>query len=199
MKNILLVIFFIANEFAFASTPDFINDCMDCHGEDGVSIESDVPTIAGASSAFIEASLFAYKDDIRPAIKSKYRKGDTERPETDMKTIVDELSDKQITELSEYFSAKPFVAAKQKFDPTMVNIGKKIHARKCQKCHEDGGSNAEDDSGILAGQWTPYLQESMNYYRDNSREMDKKMKKKIDKLSEKEWFALLAYYASQQN
>jgi sulfide dehydrogenase cytochrome subunit len=199
MKKLLLVIFFIVNEIAFASTSDIIKDCMDCHGDDGVSIESDIPTIAGASSAFIEASLFAYKDDVRPAIKSKYRQGDTDRAETDMKKIVNELNDNQITELSDYFSAKTFVAAKQKFDPALVKIGKKVHTRKCQKCHEDGGSSAEDDSGILAGQWTAYLQESMKHYRGGSREMDKKMKKKVAKLSDKEWLALLAFYASQQD
>ena len=194
-----LISYFVFVGAIAAETPDYIKACMDCHGEDGVSTESDVPTIAGASPAFLEASMFAYKDEVRPSIESKYRSGDTARPATDMKKIADELSDDQIVELSDFFSAKKFVAAKQEFDPKLAKLGEKVHDKRCKKCHEDGGSSVDDDSGILAGQWTPYLQESMKYYRDGSRDMEKKMKKKVDKLSDKQWQALLAFYASQQD
>jgi len=197
MKTLLLTMLLLSFT-VYASTPDFIKSCMDCHGKNGVSVESDVPTIAGASAAFIEASLFAYKDDIRPAVESKYRSGDTERAATDMKTVTEQLSDEQILQSAKYFSSKFFITAKQDFDARLATIGKRIHSKKCQKCHEDGGTSAEDDSGILAGQWTPYLKESMKHFRDGSRQTDKKMKKKVDKLGDKEWQALLAYYASQQ-
>jgi len=199
MNKILIFISFVITHNLLASTPGFIQECMDCHGSEGVSTESDIPTIAGASALFIEDTLIAYKEDLRPAIESKYRAGNTERTATDMKKIVELLSEEQLSEVADYFSKKPFVAAKQPFDAVFAKIGKKIHEKKCQKCHEDGGSSSEDDAGILAGQWTPYLKESMKHFLDASRETDKKMKKKIDKLSDKEWQALLDYYASQQD
>lgn len=198
MKKFMVLIFaFVSNTPLAGETPN-VNICLDCHGPKGVSGHDKVPTIAGASAYFIESSLFAYKDEIRPSVQSKFFYGDTLRPETDMKTIVEKLSDEEISDIANYFSKQPFVPAKQPFNKDLVSLGKKIHAIRCDKCHGDNGTSADDDSGILAGQWTYYLKQSMDHYKDGSRQMEKDMKKKIDKLSDKQWLALLAYYASQQ-
>jgi cytochrome c553 len=75
-------------------------------------------------------------------------------------------------------------------------------ALACEKCHEDGGRLGEDDAGILAGQWTPYLRWSMDDYISDKREMTKKMRKKVTKLLEEHGDAgveqLLHFYASQK-
>ncbi|MCP4271926.1 MAG: cytochrome c-553, partial [Gammaproteobacteria bacterium] len=163
-----------------------------------VSTESDVPTIAGASSTFLEKSFQSYISDERPAIESKYRSGDTNRDVTDMKKIAEQLSQEQTTEMAKYFAGLPFVAAKQDFDAAQIKIGEKIHKRKCEKCHEDGGTSAADNAGILAGQWTPYLTDTMKSFKNKTRKLNKGMKKKLKKLSDREWQALLHYYASQQ-
>lgn len=198
-KSIVSAFLLLMGSIVYAEPPEFIQDCMDCHGENGISTEPDIPTIAGASVVFIEEAFHCYERCLRPAIKSKYRRGDTSRPEKTMKEIVQALTKEQITQVAEYFSALPFVAAKQDFDASQVEIGRKTHNRKCQKCHEDGGSSAADDAGILAGQWTPYLKEAMKNILNGTRDTDKKMKKKVKKLSDKEWQALLHYYASQQD
>jgi cytochrome subunit of sulfide dehydrogenase len=196
----LLVVLISTGYFAcaFAEPAQYITDCMNCHGKDGVSNEADMPTIAGASAAFIESTLFAYKDNIRPAIESHYRMGDIRKAPTDMKKIVANLSDEQISEIANFYAKKPFVAAKQAFNSALVADGLKVHELKCQKCHNQGGSDPDDDSGILAGQHSQYLRQSMKHYLDGSREMDKKMKQKTDQLKDGEWQALIAYYASQQ-
>ncbi|GLX79497.1 cytochrome c biogenesis protein CcmH [Thalassotalea insulae] len=186
------------NSVAFTDTAEIINDCMDCHGNNGISTEPDMPTIAGASATFIESALFAYKDNVRPAQQSKYRFGDISKAPTDMKKIVDQLSAQQISDIATFFAQKPFKAAKQGFNQALVSDGKKVHEIKCQRCHNSGGSDPDDDSGILAGQHSLYLENSMKDYQDGSREMDKKMQQKIDQLNSDEWQALLAYYASQQ-
>jgi cytochrome subunit of sulfide dehydrogenase len=176
----------------------YITDCMDCHGKEGFSPEPDMPTIAGASAAFIEATLFAYKDDIRPAVTSKYRFGDTNKPATDMKKVVEALTDQQLSEVANFFANKPFIAAKQAFDQTLVATGKAIHDNKCKRCHNKGGRDPDDDSGILAGQHSLYLQQSVQHYLDGSREMDRKMRQVSEQLTAADWEALIAYYASQQ-
>ena len=70
-----------------------IDDCNSCHGPDGVSAESDVPTIAGVSPFVLEEYMFEYRDDARPCRESKYRSGDMVRPATDMCAIAQELDD----------------------------------------------------------------------------------------------------------
>lgn len=201
MKNnslFLIACLFTAHTYA-ADVPESVKICMDCHGNNGVSLNSDVPTIAGASNVFLEETLFAYKDKIRPVIKSKYRYGDTTRAETDMKQIARKLDYNTVIEVAEFFSSKPFVAAKQEFNNNLVSSGKITHEEKCQKCHGKTGRNTQSDAGILAGQWTPYLQSTMEYLRDGRRDTDSKMKEQIANLTEEEWLSLLAYYASQQD
>lgn len=184
---------------AAADVTDDIEKCNGCHGENGVSTESDVPTIAGISAFIIEEYLFIYRDDARPCPKSKYRFGDTEQPETDMCAVSKELSEDEIPELAEYYSSKEFVAATQEFDAERAAVGAKTHRRDCEKCHVDGGSYADDDAGILAGRWMPYLKQALANFASGEREMlDEKMRKKIDAQDAASISALLHYYASQQ-
>lgn len=185
--------------FAHADVPDFVEQCDSCHGEDGVSIESDIPTIAGASAFVIEEYMYQYVDDTRPCRESKYRSGDTERPATDMCAIAKNFSEDDITEIAEYYSSKEWVAAAQDFDAAKAEVGRKIHRKECEKCHSDGGSYADDDAGMLAGQWMPYLEQVFEEYVAGEREMmEDKMKEKIDALDAESIDALVHYYASLQ-
>lgn len=184
---------------ANADVMDDIDQCNDCHGEDGVSIESDVPSIAGVSPFIIEEYMFEYRDGARPCRESKYRTGDTDRPATDMCAIARNLSEEEIPEIAEYYGTKRFVAAAQDFDAEKAAAGKKIHRRECEKCHSDGGSYADDDASILAGQWMPYLEQVFADYAAGDRAMlDEKMKEKTDPLDTESISALIHYYASLQ-
>jgi sulfide dehydrogenase cytochrome subunit len=189
----------ILGPLANAATPDVVEQCNSCHGEDGVSAESDIPTIAGASAFVIEEYMFQYLEDARPCRESKYRSGDTERPATDMCAIAKDLNEDKISDIAEYYSGKEFVAAKQDFDAAKAEIGAKVHKRECEKCHSDGGSYADDDAGLLAGQWTPYLEQVFEEYVAGEREMmEDKMKEKIEGLDAESIDALLHFYASLQ-
>jgi len=172
--------------------------CEDCHGKGGVSLESDVPTIAGFSQFAISDILNVYKDGSRAAISSKFRAGDTSRAETDMNKISEKLSEEQIEQLAVHFSKLTFVPAKQPFDAELAANGEKIHTVQCTKCHEDGGTSRDDDVGLLAGQWTPYLRTALTNFRNEKRDTEPKMLKLVMELSESEIESLLNYWASQQ-
>ncbi|WP_169577650.1 c-type cytochrome [Sinimarinibacterium sp. CAU 1509] len=182
---------------ATAASP-LIDSCADCHGKDGASTESDVPIIAGLSNDYLVSTMEEYRDGERPCAESKYRCGDTSRPATDMCKIAKSMSGAELTEVAAHFSALPFVRAKQTVDPAQVAIGKKVHELHCEKCHADGGSSKDDDSGILAGQWMPYLEASLKEYAEGTRTPPKKMKPKIDELSADDRNALLQFYGSFQ-
>ncbi len=185
--------------FANADVMDDIEQCNGCHGEDGVSTESDMPSIAGVSAFIIEEYMFEYRDGARPCRESKYRSGDTARSATDMCAVAKELSEEEIPEIAKYYGSKEFIAAAQEFDVEKAAVGAKIHRRDCKKCHSDGGSYADDDASILAGQWIPYLEQVFVDYAAGERGMlDDKMKEKIDALDADSISALIHYYASQQ-
>lgn len=175
-----------------------ITMCNDCHGEKGVSSDSDIPSIAGFSETTIFDMLIAYTDETRIARSSKFRHGDTQRPETDMLSIAKELSEEHIEAIASYYSEQISVPAKQNFDAELAKKGEKLHQVRCTRCHEDGGSSADDDTGILAGQWLPFLQQTIKDYRSGERETEGGMKKQLDKLSEKQIEELIHFYASQQ-
>lgn len=172
-----------------ASATMLSNTCAGCHGTNGASGGPATPTIAGLSTEYFIEVMQAFKAN--------------EVPSTIMTRIAKGYSDAEFKAMAEYFGKKPFVKAKgQKFDAKMAATGAKIHEKYCEKCHADGGTKAEDDSGILAGQWSPYVRWTMADFLGGDREMTKKMKKKVTKLTEKYgdkgFEALYHFYASQQ-
>lgn len=175
-----------------------VENCNGCHGDNGVSQWSDVPTIAGIDAFVHSESLYIYRDEARPCAKSKFRQGDTERASMSMCDVASELSDEMIEALAGHYSALPFVAAKQNFDAALAAAGKEIHDRDCARCHSDGGSNADDEASILAGQWMDYLRLAFAEYASGDREQPEKMQEKMDSLGAADVDALLHYYASQQ-
>ena len=177
---------------AAAGTPSanmLANTCFGCHGTGGVSNGPATPSLAGISEEYFTEVMEAYKNgDRRATIMDRIAKG---------------YSEDEIKAMAGYFSKKKFVKAKgQKFDAKLAKKGAKLHDKYCEKCHADGGTSAEDDSGILAGQWTPYLKYTLSDMLAGKSEMPKKMKKKLTKLHKKKGDAgieaLLHYYASQQ-
>lgn len=202
----LLGVFFVSATFASAvsATGDaelssIIQECNDCHGKNGVSTEGDMPTIAGASSFFIEEQMFAYQESARPCEKSKFRSGDTSRAPKDMCEIAKGLSEKQVQALAAHYSEQKFVPAKQQVDLAKAAQGGIVHGDLCEKCHTEAGSVAEDDAGILAGQWMAYMQQSFKEYRNNKRPDIKKMTTAFGKISDADAEALLHYYACMGN
>ncbi len=192
------LLLFLSCMTSVGANDDLIGMCNDCHGSNGVSTEPDIPTIASFSDIAMTDMLIAYIDETRPAMSGKYRHGDTSRPETDMITVAKQLTEEQIEFISRYYAEQKFVPAKQSFDSALVSQGKKIHEMQCAKCHDEGGSVPDDDTGLLAGQWTPYLAQSFKDYRAGKRETDGSMLKAINELSESQIKALLSYYASHQ-
>jgi len=184
---------------AHADVDALAASCGDCHGANGVSSESDVPTIAGVSAFVTEDYLYNYRDKVRPCHESKYRSGDLDRAATDMCQIAAELSEDDMTAIAEHYAALPFAAAKQDFDAAKAAIGESIHKRDCAKCHTDNGSNPDDDAGLLAGQWMPYLQQAFADYVAGDREYaEDKMQEKFAELSAADIEALINFYGSQQ-
>jgi len=183
---------------AVADITTLIAPCEDCHGKDGVSQESKIPTIAGNSDVYLNDSLTIFRDKDRPCDDVKYPSGEHKGDTTTMCKAAEKLSDEDIELIATHYSEKPFVNAKQEFDAELASKGKGIHKLKCNKCHEDGGSSPDDDAGILAGQWMPYLEEQFEEYTTGKRTMPEKMQPKIEDLSEDDIKALIQYYGSFQ-
>jgi sulfide dehydrogenase cytochrome subunit len=172
--------------------------CDDCHGKDGASTEPKVPTIGGLSATYITDSLAVYRDKSRPCEDSKYLTGAKKGETANMCELSAKLSKEEEGLIADHYAGKPFVRAKQAFDAELARRGKGIHELQCKKCHEDGGSSPDDDAGILAGQWLPYLESQFAEYASGKRPQPEKMQPKMEKLTADDTKALIHYYASYQ-
>ncbi len=175
-----------------------VENCNGCHGNDGVSQWTDVPTIAGIPEFVHSDALYIFRDEARPCTETEYKQGDTSRAATSMCAVTADLSDDMIDEVAAYYAGLPFVAAKQDFDAALAEAGKAVHDAECDRCHSEGGSNPEDEASILAGQQIGYLMDTFAEYRSGEREQPKKMEEKVSALSDDDVKALVHYYASQQ-
>jgi len=193
-----LFLIFAASSSGATDLDALVDGCNGCHGDNGVSQWPDVPTIAGIDAFGHADALFLFRDEERPCSESAYRQGDTGRAPTTMCAITADLSDEDIEALGDSYAALPFVAAVQEFDAALAANGAAIHAAQCDRCHSEGGSNAEDEASILAGQWMGYMENTFAEYASGDRPQDKTMKAKMDALSTDDVKALVHYYASQQ-
>jgi sulfide dehydrogenase cytochrome subunit len=203
MKRV--IIYFAATLFSMTFSAAYagdleamMEDCNGCHGDDGVSQWTDVPTIAGLAEFVHVDALYVYKDEARPCSESEYRQGDTSRPATTMCAIAADLSEDDIDEIAAAYAELPYVKAKQDFDADLAAAGKALHDEHCDKCHSDEGTNPEDEAGMLGGQLMGYLTQSFADYASGDREQPGKMKEKMDLLSEDDVKALVNYYGSVQ-
>jgi len=164
------------------------NTCTGCHGTNGASVGSPVPTISGVNPEVWTEVMLSYKND--------------ERPSSIMTRLAKGYTNDEIEIMAEYFAKKPFVRAKQDYEEAKAREGQKYHKKYCELCHEQGG-RVSDEGGILAGQWTSYLRYAMDDYLSGRREMTKKMRRKVHKLRDAHGDEaigdLLEYYASPQD
>jgi len=172
--------------------------CDGCHGPQGVSSESDVPTIAGQLTSYTNATMKSYQIWGRPCIKSAYRFGDTSRPQTTMCKIAEGLDDQQIEALGQHYEAQKFVAARQDFDEAKASAGGDLHEIHCETCHAMGGSIA-GRGPIVAGQWAPYLKVAVRHSSTGEHLVPRIMEDRLNKFTAEEIDALINFYASQQN
>jgi len=168
--------------------------CERCHGKNGNSDEKQVPSIAGSSTTYFIDTMKDFKRGKRPSQKFKT----TGHKETDMKAIAKRLDNQKLSALGKYFAAQTWKPRRQNVDSALAKKGKAVYKKQCKKCHEDNGSNPDDDAGRLAGQWIPYLEFQLDQFIKGERKPPKKMKKQLKKLKKGDIPALIQFFASQQ-
>lgn len=139
--------------------------CVGCHGPNGNSTGPASPNIAGLGAETMYEIMKAFQGSRHSTIMGRIAKGYT---------------DEELKQMSEYFSKQKPMSSAQTVDAGKAEKGAKLHEEYCEKCHEDKGAKDSDGSGILAGQWLPYMQYQLADFHAGSREMGKKMAKRME-------------------
>ncbi len=171
-----------------ASGAMLANTCAGCHGTYGASSGPAAPSIGGLSETYMVEVMAAYKS------------GD--RASTIMGRIAEGYSDAEIAAMAKFYAAQPYAGNVQTAEGPMARAGKKLHDEYCEKCHEDEGRSIDDDSGLLAGQWMPYLHWTMDDYAAGKNSGEKRMlqniKKMLDEHGPSSIENLVHYYGSRK-
>lgn len=137
-----------------AATPARAALCAACHGPLGNSEIVNTPSLAGQPKLFIENQLVLIREGMRdvPA----------------MKGMLAGVSDGEIVELANYFSAqKPAVSSKGAPDAATYQRGQALAARGlCGSCHLPDYSGRQQIPR-LAGQHEAFLLQSLRQFRDH--------------------------------
>lgn len=176
---------------AWAGAQDMLKMCIECHGEDGLGTDSDIPIIAGMPALVQEDALYAYVDGARSCVSKPMM----------CKTAL-RLTEEQIVDFAAHFAELPYKAAGEEFDAALAAAGQKIHKSGCAICHgADGPGDSEGDmeAGILHGQRKDYVRYALQQYIAGDREQLPAMKKKTSPLSADDIEALVNYYASYRD
>jgi cytochrome subunit of sulfide dehydrogenase len=158
--------------------------CASCHGYEGVSVGPATPSLAGMPEEYFIMSMLDYQDGRRPA--------------TVMDRIAAGYTEKEIEIMAGYFASLQYRPAPQPFDARLASRGAELHANHCERCHSENATVPEEDSMVLAGQWLPYLRNSIRDFKDHNRSQPSRMQRNTADLSDDDLEALLHFYASQQ-
>jgi sulfide dehydrogenase cytochrome subunit len=184
----LVTLFTISFELAAfaADSETLVKQCAMCHGKDGNSKSSSIPSFGGSSEKYFKYAIDAYKNG--------GRKSDM------MKRFVDNLSAEDVNKLATYYSQQEYKPAEQEFDPQLADKGQELHNTYCAKCHDNNGRVDPHNYGVLAGQWMPYLKLSIKEYLEGARRVNpmmvKKLKRVQSEVGEEGFEQLVHFYAS---
>lgn len=152
--------------------------CFSCHGEHGISLQPEVPNLAGQPATYL-------LEQIR-------RFGDGRRRDAFMQGLLKALPDGEKLNIALYFaSQKPVVGVT--VPGSNPDAGKSLYTQRCASCHGPLGRGS-NVTPTVAGQKPNYLFNALKDYRDrNGDRQHKEMSESLNALVDAELQYLAAY------
>lgn len=152
--------------------------CAGCHGNDGVSTNPAIPSLAGQDAQYLAAALREYKQGARS--------------EETMKGLAASLDDAAIKNLAAHYSAQ---------EPKAPNVRKPLTAeewaQRCDRCHGLNGNSTDPRLPALAAQRVDYLEKVLHDYRTGARKSPQ-MAPMSEVLTDDDIKNLATYYSRQK-
>jgi len=157
--------------------------CVACHGPEGNSVASSIPSLAGQPRQFIVTSLFMFREG--------------RRANEAMKPFVEKLSNTDLNDLALYFSSQKMAPPARKAQPDIVALGKAITEKhNCVQCHK-ADLTGQQHIPRIAGQHKDYLLEQLRGFKAAKRaDFDGTMTSAAQALTPEELEPLADYLAT---
>jgi sulfide dehydrogenase cytochrome subunit len=162
------------------------NTCAGCHGTNGASAGDAMPIVGGFDKRFLEEVLMQYKTG--------------ERDSTIMGRIMRGYSDLEIKAIASHMADQQWVSSNENINKFSIKQAAKIHKSQCEVCHEESGRFQDDEVPRIAGQWSEYTRNMLYHFHDigSPASQPRKMRTRVQKLSQEELDALAKFYAAQK-
>jgi cytochrome c553 len=152
--------------------------CAGCHGNQGVSANPAIPSLAGQDARYLATALQAYKNESR-------------RDET-MKGAASSLDDRVMKDMAAFYAAQP---------PQPPNVRRPLTtaewAQRCDRCHGANGNSIDPFLPAIAGQRVEYLEKVLHDYQSHVHKSSA-MAAMSEALTEADIENLAAHYARQK-
>jgi cytochrome c553 len=145
-----------ANAADIAAGKEKAELCAGCHGEAGVSLLENIPSLAAQPDQFIQWQLVFFRAGTRK--------------NEQMQPVVEQLNNDDIRNLGAYFaSLPPPKASKPDDNPDLSKKGAQAAAgRRCASCHTDSYAGTKAVARV-AGQREEYLIKALHDYKSGVR------------------------------
>jgi cytochrome c553 len=165
--------------------------CAACHGDDGISLNSVWPKLAGQNPKYLASQLHEFK---------KGPEGN--RNNAVMYGIAVNLSDQDIEDLSEYYSSLKSSVGLTK--DSYLELGRNIYRggnmeikmQACISCHgPNGQGNYAAAIPMLSGQHAQYTYQQLKNFQTSTRSNDynKMMRNIVHRMTDEEMKAVASY------
>jgi len=123
--------------------------CVYCHGEDGNSVQENIPNLAAQNPVYLLSQIEKF--------------GDGRRNDAFMSGLIKSLKDEDRINMAVYYASLSVPPAKAA-DPILVEHGRQRYQATCVGCH---GPKAAGTKAVarLAGQRVSYLTRTLDNYR----------------------------------
>jgi cytochrome c553 len=150
--------------------------CGGCHGANGLSVDGNIPTLAGQEPKYLVGAIKAYR---------------TTRNRESMREYVRGLADRDIENIAAFYSVQASRAAEK--GQTLVQE----LTEKCERCHSSAAAEASTvPVPKINGQDRDYLIMALRAYRDDRRESTTMHRMSLP-YSDSVIESLAAFYAAQ--
>ena len=157
--------------------------CVGCHGEKGISLTENIPSLAGQPDLFVQWQLVFFRSGTR---KSEQ-----------MQPIVEQITNEDIRNLGAYFASLAPPKAPADDNPDLSKKGEQAAAgRRCAACHTDTYAGTKAVARVAA-QREEYLLKALHDYKSGARSGGgmAAMAEVVYPMSEEEIAALAHYLA----
>jgi cytochrome c553 len=134
--------------------------CTDCHGEDGNSVITVTPKLAGQIEGYI----------VKRAVDLNQLHG-----EEDITSDVVNLKSRDLQNIAAYFAGQPVMKGASKNTEFMEKGQSLYFKERCYFCHTEGGKPTEKTlyaPPVIGGQHKEYLMQSMKLIQTGERRAD---------------------------